>query len=138
MIPCLTKTYGFKTNQYKGNYKYLHDMISEQMFSSFIRKGIFVSIKLIILSKKNSSINLLSKMNHFSSLLLFFWKYQSYFQRSLLFSWLSSLMQILQVLPLMPFFMYLLFCWLVVASLLLSAPYIFLKLNMQPSIISIS
>lgn len=28
VIPCLTKTYGFKTNQYKQNMKYLQGIIS--------------------------------------------------------------------------------------------------------------
>jgi hypothetical protein len=39
VIPCLTKTYGFKTNQYRLHQKYLKDVISETDFTSFIRKG---------------------------------------------------------------------------------------------------
>jgi hypothetical protein len=30
VVPCLTKTYGFKTNQYKINEKYLKGVISEK------------------------------------------------------------------------------------------------------------
>lgn len=41
VIPCLTKTYGFKTNQFKLNQKYLRDMISEEDFNSFVRRGTF-------------------------------------------------------------------------------------------------
>lgn len=38
-MPCLTKTYGFKTNQYKVNEKYLRGVISEKDFNAFVRKG---------------------------------------------------------------------------------------------------
>lgn len=44
VIPCLTKTYGFKTNQYKLNDKYLNGVISEKNFNSFIRKGSVILI----------------------------------------------------------------------------------------------
>lgn len=39
VIPCLTKTYGFKTNQYKLNTKYLEGVISEEEFNGFVRRG---------------------------------------------------------------------------------------------------
>ncbi len=39
VIPCLTKTYGFKTSQYKPNFKFLKGVIPELEFNSFIRKG---------------------------------------------------------------------------------------------------
>jgi hypothetical protein len=39
VVPCLTKTYGFKTNQYRINEKYLKGVIGEKDFNSFIKKG---------------------------------------------------------------------------------------------------
>jgi hypothetical protein len=52
VIPCLTKTYGFKTNQYKINEKYLRGIISEQQFNSFVRRGTTFNTKRIVLSKE--------------------------------------------------------------------------------------
>lgn len=54
VIPCLTKTYGFKTNQYKPNLKYLKGVILEQEFNSFVRKGNQVEIQPMESSKRNS------------------------------------------------------------------------------------
>lgn len=38
IIPCLEKTFGFKTNQYGENKNYLEEYISRMDFNSFVRK----------------------------------------------------------------------------------------------------
>ncbi len=49
VIPCLTKTYGFKTNQYKLNQKYLTGVITETDFNKFVKQGTSPSIQPIAL-----------------------------------------------------------------------------------------